>query len=37
MKQKILIAAFTVAMSLQGALASDFGEQACVALKGAKI
>ena len=37
MKEKILIAAFTVALGLHGAFASDFGEQACAALKSTKI
>ena len=37
MKYKILVATFTAALGLQGALASDFDEQACAALKGAKI
>ena len=34
MKYKILVATFTAALGLQGALASDFDEQACAALKG---
>ena len=37
MKYKILVATFTAALGLQCAFASDFGEQACAALKGAKI
>lgn len=37
MKYKILVATFTAALGLQGALASDFDEQACAALKGTKI
>ena len=37
MKEKILIATFTVAFGLHGAFASDFDEQACAALKSAKI
>ena len=37
MKYKILVATFTAALGLQGALASDFDEQACAALKNAKI
>lgn len=37
MKYKILVATFTAALGLQGALASDFNERACAALKGTKI
>ena len=37
MKEKILVATFTAALGLQGALASGFDEWACTALKGAKI
>lgn len=37
MKEKILVATFTAAFGLQGALASDFDERACAALKGEKI
>ena len=37
MKYKILVATFTAALGLQGALASGFDERACAALKGAKI
>lgn len=37
MKEKILVAIFTATLGLQGALASDFDERACTALKGTKI
>ena len=37
MKYKILVATFTAALGLQGALTSDFDERACAALKGKKI
>ena len=37
MKYKILVATFTAALGLQGALASSFDERACAALKGEKI
>ena len=37
MKEKILVATFAAALGLQGALASDFDERACAALKSTTI